>query len=94
MKIWLDDRRPAPPGWHHVMTITEVKAWFYSDIATIEEMSLDHDLGLFQGTGYDLVKWMADTGNWPIKKPLVHSSNPPGRKNMEETIERYFPEEK
>lgn len=42
-------------------------------------------------TGYDLVKWMAETGNWPKHKPLVHSANPVGRRNMVGMIERYFP---
>ena len=42
-------------------------------------------------TGYDLVKWMADTGNWPSSKPRVHSGNASGREKMEQLIERYFP---
>lgn len=44
-------------------------------------------------TGYDLVKWMAENNVWPKVKPKVHSMNPVGRKNMLETIERYFPGE-
>jgi endogenous inhibitor of DNA gyrase (YacG/DUF329 family) len=41
-------------------------------------------------TGYDLVKWMAEEGQWPAKKPMVHSANPVGRANMVATIERYY----
>ena len=42
-------------------------------------------------TGYDLVKWMAETSMWPLHKPLVHSANPVGRANMLAVIDRYFP---
>ena len=42
------------------------------------------------GTGYDLVKWMIETGKWPQNKPTVHSANPVGSKNMREDIERWF----
>lgn len=44
------------------------------------------------GTGYDLCKWMAETGNWPENKPQVHSANPVGRQNMISAINRYFSE--
>lgn len=44
------------------------------------------------GTGYDLVKWMAETGRWPKTKPVVHSMNPVGAARMRGTIERYFVE--
>lgn len=42
-------------------------------------------------TGSALVKWMALTGHWPKRKPIVHSGNAIGRANMVATIERYFP---
>jgi hypothetical protein len=41
-------------------------------------------------TGYDLVKWMAETGRWPRYKPTVHSANPVGAANMRGTVERYW----
>ncbi len=43
-----------------------------------------------QPTGYDFVKWMAETGKWPTTKPVVHSQNPVGRANMLGTINRYW----
>jgi hypothetical protein len=43
-----------------------------------------------QPTGYDFVKWMAETGRWPSTKPRVHSANPVGRASMEATIDRYY----
>lgn len=44
------------------------------------------------GRGYDFCLWMAETGNWPAERPVVHSANPVGAKAMRQTIERYFPE--
>lgn len=40
------------------------------------------------GTGYDLVCWMEETGNWPLQKPTVHSANPVGAARMRQAIER------
>lgn len=45
------------------------------------------------GTGYELVLWMAETGNWPRFRPMVHSMNPVGADRMRGVIERYFPDE-
>lgn len=39
------------------------------------------------GTGYDLVCWMEETGNWSRKVPSVHSANPAGRQKMTLAIE-------
>lgn len=44
------------------------------------------------GTGYTLVCWMEETGNWPRERPFVHSRNPAGRARMEMVIDKYFPE--
>jgi hypothetical protein len=41
------------------------------------------------GTGYDLVRWMAETGHWPtVYWPTVHSANAAGRRRMEQAIEQ------
>lgn len=56
----------------------------------VEYASLDHDLGLGP-TGYDLVLWMARTGNWPTYRPGVHSGNFRGARNMIAAIIRYGP---
>jgi hypothetical protein len=44
MKLWLDDIRPAPEGWTWVKRVED--AIYYADREPVEEMSLDHDLGL------------------------------------------------
>ena len=89
MKLWLDDTRPAPDGWIWCQTVKAAKVLILG--GEVEESSLDHDLGQNQPTGYDLCKWMAQTGNWPKKKPNVHSANPVGAQRMRGVISRYFP---
>jgi hypothetical protein len=42
------------------------------------------------GTGYDLVKWMAEHNLWPATPPRLHTANPVGRGNMKAVIDRYF----
>ena len=88
MKLWLDDVRPAPPGWTHARSIEEAQRWLST--GTVEEASLDHDLGFEEPDGSALVRWMALTGHWPRTRPVVHSMNPVGRAYMEGVIERYF----
>lgn len=45
---------------------------------------------ILQPTGYDFVKWMAETDRWPTRKPVIHSQNPVGRANMQAVIDRYW----
>lgn len=109
MNLWLDDVRPAPPGWTHVKTVDAAKAALMS--GNVSRASLDHDLGWCEscrndtavrgyaevigscehiGTGYSLVCWMEETGNWPREKPTVHSANPVGAARMRQAIDRRF----
>src|SRR3972149_2433857 len=88
MKLYLDDERVEPEGWTRIKTVQEAKEFLLS--GKVEELSLDHDLGT-EETGYTLCLWMAETGNWPAKKPGIHSANPVGVANMRSVIERYFP---
>lgn len=44
MRLWLDDCRPAPEGWTRVTSVDEAK--IYVEQYEIDEMSLDHDLGM------------------------------------------------
>lgn len=41
-------------------------------------------------TGYDVVSWMEETGNWPPNPPTVHSMNPVGRQRMLQVIQRHY----
>ena len=88
MKLWVDDQRPAPPGWTHAKTVDEAQAFLVTGL--VEEASLDHDLGFEQPDGSALVRWMALTGHWPKARPVVHSMNPVGKAYMAGVIARYF----
>ncbi len=104
MNLYLDDERPVPAEWVLARTIAEAKA--HLSAGAVDRASLDHDLGQCEacgselgpnncrhvGTGYDLVKWMAETGNWPREKPTVHSMNPVGAAAMRQMIDRFWGE--
>ena len=99
MKVWHDDIRPAPKGWEWARTNSRAMELLAKH--DVEEISLDHDLGLHtfteeqirdqpdlmfgrgqaEETGYDLVRWMCDTGNVP-RYITVHSWNPDGARRM------------
>lgn len=44
-------------------------------------------------TGYDLCKRMVEQNVWPSGQIYIHSSNPVGRDNMKQLIDRYRPSE-
>ena len=93
MKVWLDDVRSAPEGWTHVTTPEEAIELLRS--GNVEEISLDHDLGLTtaerERTGYDVLAWLEEavaTGAWkhPLPEIGVHSANPVGWGRMGQAI--------
>jgi hypothetical protein len=93
MNVWLDDVREAPEGWVHVKTPEEAINLLRS--GEVEEISLDHDLGLAtpeaERTGYDVLAWLEEavaTDAWSFKLPVirVHSANPVGWRRMEQAI--------
>ena len=51
MKLWIDDIRKAPEGWHTARTVTEAIALL--DENNVSEVSLDHDIshGITLGIG-------------------------------------------
>jgi hypothetical protein len=81
INLWLDDvRQPIRPREDWIWCIDAPSAVMMVLKHNVINMSLDHDLG--DGpTGYDFVKWMGETGNWPKYKPNVHSQNPVGAAN-------------
>ncbi|SRR6266700_1594057 len=42
-------------------------------------------------TGMDFLKWVHLNNKWPPNKPLVHSANPVGAKNMRDFINDFYP---
>lgn len=87
MKIYLDDIRPAPSGWIHAYTVSELITLYKDNENNIEELSLDHDLGDGLQTGYDFMRWLeleifeSRINNLP--KINFHTSNPVGKYRME-----------
>lgn len=85
MKVYLDDEREPPPGWHHVRWPDEAIALLETGVVT--ELSLDHDLGDDErGTGYDVVNWIEEavaTGGFVPPEIKVHSANASARDKME-----------
>lgn len=103
MKLWLDDLRKAPFGWHRVKTADECIETLQRVGDAVTELSLDHDLAEehYEGTGYSeaprtktgyaVVAWMVENNVWP---PVIylHTLNPVGRENMRSTLARHAPE--
>lgn len=91
--IFLDDVRIAPSRtWITAKTAEEAYELVIeatkADIAIV--ISLDHDLGEFIPTGYDLLNWIekdiATTSFRPNIAFSIHSANPVGRVRMEQAI--------
>lgn len=94
MKLWIDDCRPAPPGYYWCKSVNEAKKvivyygswidWDNNIVDMIELIDIDHDAGTYADNGGDYIKlldWLEETGrNYPIR---IHSMNVVGRQNME-----------
>jgi hypothetical protein len=91
INLWLDDLRQPPAHWKWAKDIEKAKQYFTSPQHEVMIMSLDHDLGDDVPTGYDLVSWMADNDKWPTEAIYLHTSNPAGRKRMENVINIHSP---
>lgn len=83
-KLYLDDVRDTPKGWDRVRTAQECVDLLATQ--KYDYISLDHDLGEEQPTGYDVLKWLEEAvaGNKEFKIPtiFIHTDNPVGRQNM------------
>lgn len=88
MKVYLDDERHAPDGWHQVRWPDEAIRLLESGKVT--HLSLDHDLGDDErGNGYDVVLWLEEavaTRRFVPPQITVHSANSSARTKMEAGI--------
>lgn len=98
--VYMDDIRHGPdmdackhlPDWMDWVIVRSVdNTRRLLELGLVNKLSLDHDMGS-KKTGYDLIKWMAETGYWPKGEIWIHSANPVGRDNMVATINRYHPD--
>ena len=85
MKVYLDDERATPEGWHRVYWPEEAIELLRTGM--VEVISLDHDLGDDdRGTAYDVVKWIEEqvvTAGFVPPVIRVHSANVSARTKME-----------
>ncbi len=91
MKLYLDDTRPEPEGWVRATTADEAIEQLKT--GTVEELSLDHDLGIEEqvGTGYTVLQWIERQVHLHGFKPpaimKVHSANTAASLRMRQAIE-------
>lgn len=86
--VYLDDKRDTPRGWHRCYRVHEVIALIKA--GEVRRLSLDHDLGDGEKTGYHLCVWMVENNRWPRERPVVHSANPVGAYVMRQMIDQWF----
>lgn len=99
MDIFLDDLRPCPKGFTWIKNVDylihEFKCRRDSKLK-INILSLDHDLGENELTGYDFCKWLVEEGydNPEIYPNIIylHTDNGVGRDNMYQLLSRYKPD--
>jgi hypothetical protein len=87
MRIYLDDERTPPEGWHLVSTPREAIECLQT--GSVEEISLDHDLGDGPANGYQVILWIEEAvalRRFVPPKIRVHSANPSARQKMESGI--------
>ena len=84
MKVYLDDERPAPPGWCLVRWPDEAIRLLESGEVTA--ISLDHDLGDDErGTGYTVILWLEEAvavRGFAPPAITIHTANASARQKM------------
>ncbi len=89
IRVWLDDKRPMPKGFD-VFAMTAPEAIRYLETEEVSIVSLDHDLGAENGTGYDVATYIekrAHNRTLPRLEWHVHSANPVGAARMRAALE-------
>ena len=89
LKLYLDDQRPAPPGWSLAKTADEAVNMLRTGDVT--ELSLDYDLGdPANGNGLHVLDWLESAisqGLIRMPKLTAHSGSILGRRRLEAQIE-------
>lgn len=78
MKVYLDDDRQTPEGWHRTHTVAETIELLKT--GKVKELSLDNDLGWNQQEGYKVLDWLEEqvfNDNWSVVPDEIdcHSAN-------------------
>lgn len=102
-KLFLDDERsPLDDSWTVFRTVNQAMSYVH-EFGPPTHMSLDHDLGANEQTGYDFVKQYVellfeksnDDKHYDFLEVnlYVHSQNPVGKLNMElywKDVQKFF----
>lgn len=59
MKLWFDDKRPAPKGWTHCKHLDELKMYLAVSSNPITAISLDYDMDVGYPNGADAARYIA-----------------------------------
>lgn len=98
-KVYLDDIRTEPEGWHRTKTADETIEFLNEHNGYIDVVSLDHDLAFEhyiddynkEKTGYDVLSWIEEqvytNKDYQLPKILIHTQNPSARIKMEQCLE-------
>ena len=99
MKLWIDDCRTPPKGYHWCKSVNEARRFIekredymlrtLTDNFSIELIDIDHDAGDFASDGGDYIKlldWLEEVGYDGYIH--IHSMNPVGVENMRRIILR------
>ena len=99
MRIWMDDVRSAPEGYHWCKSVNEAKyyieeaEWYdrYVVDSPIELIDLDYDSGDYEKDGGPYIKlmdWLVERGTlYPL---AFHSQNCVGMEYMKRMYRRYW----
>lgn len=89
--LYVDDLRNPPEQlknqYNIIICRTYEEAIYNLNIRNYDSIDLDHDLGE-EYTGYDIYKFIIEN-NINIQNIYIHTSNPVGRFNMKQLIQRY-----
>jgi hypothetical protein len=92
MKIFMDDARDTPEGYHRAYDIEETKRLLSTRQVTF--ISLDNDLGSLdpKTEGYNILNWMEEIvhfdPSFPIPEIIIHSSNASRAQSMRQVAEK------
>ena len=99
INLFLDDLRDCPDGFILVKTVSQL-IYKLDELKELDQevkiLSLDHDLGENEPTGYDFVKYLIELGQYNPniypKQIFLHTADGVGRDNMFKLLERYKPD--
>jgi hypothetical protein len=97
-KVFLDDIRDPPHVWKDKDDWTIVRnaddAIALLETNRVTDISLDHDLGENQKTGYDVLVWIEEqvhtNPNYILPRISMHTANPVGKMRMELALNQIY----